>query len=608
MPIELSSFSVGQSAYVAQLNNNFFIIKTAVNNLESQIGGGGGGGDNNGNFVHIWDRDGIIGASSFIVTITSNTHLSFTSGSVWNLNNQTVGRQTSPQSVTFVGKSSGIYQVVIDSTGIITISSTSSPTTIYQIQWNNPGFGSAERLVPVLFDGEDYFRMLSSIVFGSSVRVADRLSSIEQNIVLDTFYAQRLISGLTWEFKAGKVRNNNQVFSAASGSITLTDNSTHYIEVDPTTGVVSYTSGTGFTSGNIPLRLISTAGGAIVSNVDMRTWATAANGAGGAVTISGTTEAVWQVNRDVASVAPSENAAFEVRRGTSANVSLRWNETTDRWQFTNDGLTFYDMENLTNFNLGGQRQTRLVMVTSAPIVLNLTNESSTSPPPYANLTLSAYVSTTTVAAILRGIVIDSNASGLGGPLPGIRFYKDSATITGDGAAKVFAVYASHRQANMVIVPISNQSCIYEIESSSNATITAIFNLVGYYDTVQGVGTQRISGLAHNLSVSATTGKNFNISSNFDALMNRGLIYKLTTSASNIGSGSTYDVELYNSSSFVSSGLLFQALFIDASAAYTTVLPFMYEDLDNSTTIHMRISNHAVTSGIFSLLLVAERFA
>ena len=38
---------------------------------------------------------------------------------------------------------------------------------------------------------------------------------------------------------------------------------------------------------------------------------------------------------------PSENAGIEVERGTSANVALRWNETTDVWELTDDGTNYY---------------------------------------------------------------------------------------------------------------------------------------------------------------------------------------------------------------------------------------------------------------------------
>ena len=38
--------------------------------------------------------------------------------------------------------------------------------------------------------------------------------------------------------------------------------------------------------------------------------------------------------------APTENAGMEIERGTSANTSLLWNETADRWQFTDASGTY----------------------------------------------------------------------------------------------------------------------------------------------------------------------------------------------------------------------------------------------------------------------------
>ena len=40
---------------------------------------------------------------------------------------------------------------------------------------------------------------------------------------------------------------------------------------------------------------------------------------------------------------PTDNAGIEVERGTSTNTSLRWNESTDRWQFTNDGTNYKNL-------------------------------------------------------------------------------------------------------------------------------------------------------------------------------------------------------------------------------------------------------------------------
>lgn len=41
--------------------------------------------------------------------------------------------------------------------------------------------------------------------------------------------------------------------------------------------------------------------------------------------------------------APSLNAGVEVERGSSANVAVRWNESTDTWQITEDGTNYYDI-------------------------------------------------------------------------------------------------------------------------------------------------------------------------------------------------------------------------------------------------------------------------
>lgn len=49
--------------------------------------------------------------------------------------------------------------------------------------------------------------------------------------------------------------------------------------------------------------------------------------------------------------APSLNAGVEVERGTSTNVQLRWNESTDKWQFTNNGTDYLNInENVSSAN------------------------------------------------------------------------------------------------------------------------------------------------------------------------------------------------------------------------------------------------------------------
>ena len=47
---------------------------------------------------------------------------------------------------------------------------------------------------------------------------------------------------------------------------------------------------------------------------------------------------------------PSQNAGIEIERGTATNVLIRWNETTDRFQFTNDGSTYFNIPLSTEYD------------------------------------------------------------------------------------------------------------------------------------------------------------------------------------------------------------------------------------------------------------------
>jgi hypothetical protein len=61
----------------------------------------------------------------------------------------------------------------------------------------------------------------------------------------------------------------------------------------------------------------------------------------GSLTVAGdiNAEANIILNSDVTG-APTENAIIRVERGTSADVEIKWNETTDQWEVTNDGTNY----------------------------------------------------------------------------------------------------------------------------------------------------------------------------------------------------------------------------------------------------------------------------
>ena len=138
-----------------------------------------------------------------------------------------------------------------------------------------------------------------------------------------------------------------------TGTVTLPDNTVAL--GTKTTGdyVASLVAGTGITlsnnsgEGTTPTIAIGQAVGT-TSNVTFNDLTVSGN-----LTVSGTTTAINTetltiddniivLNNNVTG-SPSENAGIEVERGTLANVLVRWNETSDKWEITNDGTIYGDV-------------------------------------------------------------------------------------------------------------------------------------------------------------------------------------------------------------------------------------------------------------------------
>ncbi len=266
-----------------------------------------------------------------------------------------------------------------------------------------------------------------------------------------------------------------------------------------------------------------------------------------------------------------------------------------------------------DLNIGAGQQTRLTMIASAPAVLNQAGRSpSPTPPPYETISLSAFVSTTTFAALLRVRALDSNPTAFGPP--GVRLYANSADTTGDVVAKVIASPVSQPRSETMIIGVTSQMIVYQAETASDFSMDLLIHLVGFWDTIGGVGTQRVSGLITSIAVSTTSAVVQVLSTgNFAAAANRMQVFYLETSGSNnVSAGSTYDIEFYTTASGASnqytSVLLFQAVGVDASAAYVTRLPFFLEDTNSSGQLFLRLSNQGTQSGLWSLLLRGEKYA
>ena len=81
----------------------------------------------------------------------------------------------------------------------------------------------------------------------------------------------------------------------------------------------------------------------------------------GNLTVNGTTTSVntetinladniISLNSNYSGSAPTEDAGIEVTRGSLANSLIKWNESTDRWGFTNNGTTYYNFPLSTEYD------------------------------------------------------------------------------------------------------------------------------------------------------------------------------------------------------------------------------------------------------------------
>jgi hypothetical protein len=136
---------------------------------------------------------------------------------------------------------------------------------------------------------------------------------------------------------------NADINSAAAIALTkLASGTSAQIILANSTGVPTYTA----LSGDVT---ITNAGvTSLASNITISNNLTVT----GDLTVSGNTTTLNTANLNVedsfillnsgVTGSPTLDSGLEVERGTSTNVFIRWNETTDKWQFTNDGSTYND--------------------------------------------------------------------------------------------------------------------------------------------------------------------------------------------------------------------------------------------------------------------------
>jgi hypothetical protein len=214
-------------------------------------------------------------------------------------------------------------------------------------------------------------------------------------------------------------------FSSSNLSTALTDETGTGVAVFGTSPAITTsltTPSASFDLINTTATAVNFAKAATTLSIGASTGTTTVNNAltvTGDLTVSGTTttvntetinlaDNVITLNSNEAGT-PTQNAGIEVERGTSTNVALQWNETSDVWEFTVDGTNYIPVvgttstQTLTNKTLTSPTLTTPALGTPASgVMTNVTGTASglTAGNVTTNANLTGHITSVGNAAVL----------------------------------------------------------------------------------------------------------------------------------------------------------------------------------------------------------------
>lgn len=663
------TFSSGMTDYITRHNANYTLIENFCNLLAGLMPTATATGTTASGLSEIFDRKGVIGVDSYSFNegvLASPYNLSVAAGGFWS--GAAFLSKATATSISLSGQATGTYYLYLDAAGNPAIASMVQANTIYQFDWNSSTHTVSNKALytgtAILFSGADYADMLTSTALGETfTSVADRLEFIESMLSGATnFYGEDAAnhSGLDFAYFAGKVRNDSVIYDTVAGTVTLANNATNYIEVDPASGTVSANT-SGFTSGQIPLFQVVTAGGAISTVTDKRTWAVAGTGGEGGGhtqgTDLGTTASTFTLDTDAAGT-PTGRAGLIVENGAALNAEIAFNRDTGKWQYTVDGGATWT--NLGEFaGETGAEVSKYVPVDDPIKVLEDLSRSSSAD--YEDLDLSASITAPNgVQAVALLVYFWDSAPGAG---VNVLFRKkDSAAAPSEG----FTVWSGQADPGLRLIPVNDDLvCQFYVNASGSGTANLRIYLVGYYEKVSAVGPAGDTGPAGSAWLTSsgvpdngdgddgdydlntvngdvyekqsgswvlvgnikgvkgdqgdpgttvdttkvfsdvTVGAGATVQSNLTGFITRGLVHRITIAAS--GVEGTFDVKVYDGDDFTT--VIYELSGVDPLAGWDDSLPWMHIDKDASNELHIQIKNNdGSNSGTYTVTIRAEKFA
>ena len=146
-------------------------------------------------------------------------------------------------------------------------------------------------------------------------------------------------------------------------------------------------------------------------------------------------------------LAPTENAGFEVNRGSSANVALLWNESSGKWTATNDGTYYY------------------VLADAAVDATQNTNITSVT-----NTAAAAFLAGNTAATLQSAINSTQNTN-----ITNAQNTADAAFLSGNNAITLQSAI-NFTQNNSITAAFEAANSVVAVNVTQNNSIAAVFSL------------------------------------------------------------------------------------------------------------------------------------
>ena len=310
--------------------------------------------------------------------------------------------------------SANLASALTDESGSNTVAFTTSPTFVTPTL----GVASATTINKVTF---------TAPATGSTLTVADGKTLTASNTLTFTGTDASSVAfgtGGTVAYTANKL----SAFAATSSSELLgvisdeTGSGALVFGTSPAITTSLTTPSTSFDLINTTATTVNFAKAATTLSIGAATGTTTVNNAltvSGDLTVSGTTttvntetinlaDNVITLNSNEAGT-PSQNAGIEVERGTSTNVALQWNETSDVWEYTVDGTNYIPVvgttatQTLTNKTLTSPTLTTPALGTPASgVMTNVTGTAAglTAGNVTTNANLTGHITSVGNAAVL----------------------------------------------------------------------------------------------------------------------------------------------------------------------------------------------------------------